>query len=68
MNQMSPMAEAMKVVSKITGIGLTFVLPIIGGNWLDTQLGTSWIGITGVILGFGIALVSIIGFVTENKK
>jgi hypothetical protein len=68
MNQMSPMAEAMKVVSKITGIGLTFVLPIIAGNWLDNYLGTYWLGITGVILGFVVALISITGFITEKKK
>jgi hypothetical protein len=52
----SPIGEAMAWVSRIIAIGLTMFLPGVAGSWLDTQLGTRFIGPAGFALGLGTAI------------
>jgi len=52
----SPMAKALDLVSQITGIGLTAVLPALGGYFLDGWLGTKLLFvILGLVLGLALA-------------
>lgn len=43
-------------VSRITAIGLAMFLPAVAGNWLDARLGTGFLGLVGLALGFSGAL------------
>ena len=52
----SPMAKALDLVSQITAVSLTLVLPALGGYFLDGWLGTGLVFvILGLLLGFGLA-------------
>lgn len=52
----SPMAKALDLVSQITSIGLTSVLPALGGYFLDGWLGTKLLlVILGLVLGLALA-------------
>ena len=48
----SPLVEAMRWVSRITVVALEMVLPGLGGQWLDRQLGTEFL----VLIGFAFGL------------
>ena len=50
----SPTAKALDLVSQITSIGLTAVLPALGGYFLDDWLGTK---VLFVILGLVFGLI-----------
>lgn len=67
---MNPMAEAMKWLSKITTVGLMFVIPIVVGGWLDGRaLGGYGVGtIGGLVFGFAAGLYSAINLLSEKKK
>ena len=50
------MAKALDLVSQITSIGLTSVLPALGGYFLDGWLGTKLLlVILGLVLGLALA-------------
>jgi hypothetical protein len=42
--------------SRIIAVGLTMFLPAVAGSWLDTRLGTHFMGIAGLVLGFVLGL------------
>ena len=49
----SNMAEAMKWVSVVTSVVGVMTLPALGGIWMDSLLGTTYLFvILGVIIGF----------------
>lgn len=52
----SPIGEAMMWVSRIMAIGLTMFLPGVAGGWLDTRLGTGFLGPAGFVIGLGLAI------------
>jgi hypothetical protein len=54
--RVSPVGEAMVWVSRITAIGLAMFLPGVAGGWLDSRLGTSFLGPLGFALGLGSAI------------
>ena len=58
-SHVSPIGEAMTWVSRIMAIGLTMFLPGVAGGWLDTRLGTAFLGPLGLVLGFGAAIVTL---------
>ena len=45
------MALAMEWVARITAVGIEMVVPGVAGLWLDQQMGTSFIGLVGFVLG-----------------
>ena len=51
MDTRSPMAKALDLVSQITTISLTAVLPAVGGYFID-----NWLGTTIVFILIGLAL------------
>ena len=54
--QGSPLGEAVVWVSRITAIGLAMFLPAVAGKWLDARLGTGFLGLVGLALGFAVAI------------
>ena len=57
---------------RFAGVGMQFAASIavfaLGGHWLDGRLGSGpWLLITGVFLGFGLGLVSLIAKTTPKE-
>ena len=50
--QRSPVGEAMVWASRIMAVGLAMFLPAVAGTWLDSRLGTSFLGLGGLVIGF----------------
>jgi hypothetical protein len=48
----SPVGAAFGWAARIMAVGLTMVLPGIGGRWLDSRLGTGFCEPAGFVLGF----------------
>jgi hypothetical protein len=42
--------------SRIMALGLVMFLPGVAGTWLDTRLGTRFLGPAGFILGVSVAI------------
>lgn len=68
----SPTAKAMSIVSQITTIGVAMVLPTIAGHGLDKWLGTAPVLLLiGLALGFltgGIQFVRMVRKLSEDEK
>jgi F0F1-type ATP synthase assembly protein I len=64
------MAVAMAWVHQIITISLMMALPALGGYWLDERWGTKpWLVICGAVLGFAVAMTTLLRLVGEmNKK
>jgi hypothetical protein len=58
-SHVSPIGEAMTWVSRIMAIGLTMFLPGVAGGWLDSRLGTAFLGPLGLALGFSAAILAL---------
>lgn len=56
----SPMGEAFTWVARITSVGLGMAVPAVAGTWLDTRLGTSFLGPVGVAIGLAVALAWVV--------
>jgi hypothetical protein len=56
----SPMGEAFTWVARITAVGLGMALPAVAGTWLDTRLGTTFLGPAGVVVGLAVALAWVV--------
>lgn len=52
----SPTGEAFTWVARITAVGMGMAVPAVAGTWLDTRLGTSFLGPVGVAVGLAVAL------------
>jgi ATP synthase protein I len=52
----SPLAVAMEWVSRITTISLEMVLPALAGYWVDERLGTRFVLVVGVVVGFSVGM------------
>ena len=55
-DQDSPVGEAMAWASRIIAVGIAMFLPAVAGNWLDSRLGTGFLGMAGLVLGFVLGL------------
>ncbi|MFM8803193.1 MAG: hypothetical protein ACKOK8_04695 [Planctomycetia bacterium] len=53
----SPVGEAMVWASRIIAVGLAMFLPAVAGGWADSRLGTGFLGIVGLAVGFVLGLV-----------
>ena len=56
----SPIGAAFGWAARIMAVGLTMVLPGIGGRWLDSRLGTGFCEPIGFILGFAAGLTALV--------
>jgi|GEM_PF-1176043 len=52
-----PVGAAMEWVARIVAAGLMMVLPGLGGNWVDRQVGTHFVALAGFALGIASSLV-----------
>ena len=52
----NPLAVAMEWVAKITTVGLEMVLPGVAGHYLDRRFGTSFLAISGFVLGVTVGI------------
>jgi hypothetical protein len=50
------MAAAMEWVTKITTVALEMFLPAAGGAYLDHRLGTKYLALVGVVVGFVVGM------------
>lgn len=65
----SPTAKAMSIVSQITTIGLLAILPIVVGSYLDDWLGSKPAFIlAGLVLGFLAAGVQLLRLVRSLER
>jgi hypothetical protein len=55
--QIHPVGAAMEWVARIVAAGLIMVLPGLGGNWVDQQIGTHFVALIGFALGIALSLV-----------
>ena len=66
-DQGSPVGEAMAWASRIIAIGIAMFLPAVAGNWLDSRLGTGFLGMAGLVLGFVIGLTWLVQLSRRKK-
>ena len=66
-DQSSPVGEAMAWASRIIAIGIAMFLPAVAGNWLDSRLGTGFLGMTGLVLGFVLGLTWLVQLSRRKK-
>ena len=68
----SPTAKAMSIVSQITTIGLLAIVPIVIGSWVDSWLGTKPIFLlVSVVFGFtaaGFQLMQLVRKLERDRK
>ena len=51
-HQRSPVGEALVWASRIMAVGVVMFLPAVAGTWLDGRLGTGFLGLVGLVIGF----------------
>jgi hypothetical protein len=56
----SPVGAAFGWAARIMAVGLTMVLPGIGGRWLDSRLGTGFCEPAGFVFGFTAGLTTLV--------
>jgi hypothetical protein len=66
-DQDSPVGEAMAWASRIIAIGIAMFLPAVVGNWLDSRLGTGFLGMAGLVLGFVLGLTWLVQLSRRRK-
>jgi hypothetical protein len=66
-DQSSPIGEAMVWASRIIAIGIAMFLPAVAGNWLDSRLGTRFLGMAGLVLGFVLGLSRLVQLSRRRK-
>ena len=65
----SPIAKAMDLVSQITSIGLTAVLPALGGYFLDQWLATRLLFVVlGMLLGMAMAGLQLMKLIQKLER
>ena len=62
------MAAATNWVSRITTVALEMVLPGLAGLWLDNQLGTRFLSLTGFALGVPLSIWHLITMTKRNRN
>jgi hypothetical protein len=63
----SPVGVAFGWAGRIMAVGLTMVLPGIGGSWLDSRLGTGWWEPIGFVFGFVAGLTALVRLAASSK-
>ena len=56
----SPMARGMEMVARVMAAAMMMVLPGLGGQWLDRQLGTGWLVLLGFTFGISVSIYYLI--------
>jgi len=53
--------------SRIIAVGVAMFLPAVAGNWLDRRLGTGFLGMAGLVLGFMLGLTWLVQLGRSKK-
>ena len=65
----SPLGIGLQWASRISAIGIMFVLPALVGAWVDRYLGTSpWLTILGCFLGISAGMFEILRIAREGAR
>jgi hypothetical protein len=48
-------------------VGVAMFLPAVAGRWLDARLGTTWLGLGGLVVGVGAGLASLVRLRARNR-
>ena len=65
----SPIAVGFEWASRISVVGVTLVLPVLAGYWLDGYAGSNPFGLlVGMLVGFGVALVQLIQLARSSSR
>lgn len=65
----SSLAVGMQWASRVTSVGLEFVLPPLAGALLDRRFGTGPLALlAGAVLGFVVGMMHILRFAREGTK
>lgn len=65
-NQPSPAAFAYGWVARMTTVVLEMALPGLGGQWLDSKLGTNYWVIVGFVAGFALGIFHLLQMVKQQ--
>ena len=63
-HQQPPVGAALVWASRIMAVGVVMFLPAVAGTWLDGRLGTGFLGLVGLVIGF----VAGIGWLVQLGK
>jgi len=66
--QRSSVAQGFEWASRITAVSLEMVLPGIGGQWLDKQWGTNFLGLLGFALGVSLGILHLLAIAKEAER
>lgn len=65
----SPLSAGIAWASRITTLGLGFVIPILAGVWADGRLGTKpWLLLLGFALGLAVGFLQLLQIVRERGR
>ncbi len=65
-NEPSPAAFAYGWVARMTTVVLEMALPGLGGQWLDSKLGTNYWVIVGFAVGFALGMFHLLQMVKQH--
>lgn len=66
--QRSPVGEALAWASRIMAMGLAMALPAVAGSWLDARLGTGFLAVGGLVLGFVAGMAWVVQLAGKRPK
>jgi ABC-type transport system involved in cytochrome c biogenesis permease subunit len=52
----SPVGDAMAWAARIMAVGIVMFMPAVAGTWLDSHMGTAFLGMAGLVVGFVLGL------------
>lgn len=64
----SAIGEALSWASRIIAVGVTMFLPAVAGGWLDTRLGTGFLGTVGLVVGFVAGLAWLVRLANGRRR
>ena len=65
----SPIAIGFEWASRISVVGVTLVLPVLAGHWLDRYAGSNPFGLlVGMVIGFGVGLVQLLQLARSSSQ
>jgi len=67
-DERSPIARGMEMVARVMAASLMMVLPGLGGQWLDRQLGSSWLVLAGFAFGISVSIYYLIVITRPAKN
>lgn len=64
----SIVGDALAWASRIIAAGIAMFLPAVAGNWLDARLGTGFLGLVGLVVGFVLGLAWLVRMAGGRRR